>query len=121
MFPCGVPLVNLLMCDNLLGLTGVSDTLDELDRLRREASIEDLGQLRDDLQQAWQRQQDAAQEFRRLFDELQAGVENPTLQMALFLAPGARFHIFRREASLPLHAAPFCYPTEESQNCLRQN
>lgn len=71
LFPCGVPLVNMIIC-NQISLTDSS-----------------------------------------LMDELKAGVQSSSLLDVLALAEGARFYVLRREATLPIQSAAYCYPTDK--------
>ena len=113
LFQCGVPIANLFVCDSLLGMTGVEDTL----RAARDFDPDDMDlddylSIGDDLQEAWDDQEARWTTFRRNFNELQKGAEYPVFQYALFAAPGARFYVLRREATLPVHWAQYRYPTE---------
>ena len=71
LFPCGVPLANMIICKQL-------------------SSEEDS-----------------------VMDELKAGVQNSSLLDVLALAQDARFYVLRREATLPIQSAAYCYPTDK--------
>jgi hypothetical protein len=112
LYPCGVPIANLLVCRSLLGMTGIGDTVDDIEDMLDNPTMDDLIHVKDRVQDIYNQQRDSLNKAQRTFEELQAGAEYPALQFALLFAQGARFHVLRREASLPIQAAPYCYPTE---------
>lgn len=72
LFPCGVPLVNVLLCDQLSS-SGDSE----------------------------------------LMDEMKAGITNPSVLDALRYTQDAHFYVLRREATMPVQWASYCYPTDK--------
>jgi hypothetical protein len=111
LYPCGVPIANLFVCRSLFGMTGIGDTIDGLENIIENASVEDLQNVQGEVTDLWNNQTAALDEAQRNFRELQAGAEYPAFQFALMFAQGARFHILRREATLPIQGAPYEYPT----------
>lgn len=112
LYPCGVPIASMLVCDSILGMTGLDDTFDSLRDISDSTSIEDLRSVSRDLQNGLRDQQESYRDFRRDYAELRAGAEYPDYLMVLLLARNARFHVLRREATLPIQGAPYRYPTE---------
>jgi len=108
--PCGVPLVNALICKSLMGMMG----LDQVDDLISGINPANLNpdQIRD-LKSNAQNRLDAAQEemdeAQRKLNELK-GAEYAAYQYALLLQPSAYFHVVIREATLPIQKATYEYP-----------
>lgn len=113
---CGVPLVNILMCDSFFSMTGIGRALDELQRLRdlelSDISLGQLREVRDALTNAWDAVENGHPEYRQALHEL-SGAEYGGYLYALLLAPRTYFHVIRREATLPIQKASYCYPTQD--------
>jgi hypothetical protein len=112
LYPCGVPIANLLVCRSLLGMTGIEDTIENIEDLLEEPTLEELLTIDQQVRDIYQQQADALSRAQRNFKELQAGAEHPSFLYGLLFAQGARFHVLRREATLPIQGAPYCYPNE---------
>jgi hypothetical protein len=117
LYPCSVPIANLFVCSSLLDMTGIPKATAGVTELiasaRETRSLNDLRNLRRRIQELYDRTRNKLNEAQRNFEELQAGAEQPNLQLALLFAQGARFHVLRREATLPIHGASYEYPTAE--------
>lgn len=108
LFPCTVPLVNLIVCKKIdpgssTGFVGqIADAVDMLDALKQG----DLDALRDGADEP-------SEEDKLLLKELRAGVQSPDLLDTMLRASSARFHVLRAETTLPLQSAAYAYPTAD--------
>jgi hypothetical protein len=46
-------------------------------------------------------------------DEMKAGITNPSVLDALRYTQDAHFYVLRREATMPVQWASYCYPTDK--------
>lgn len=105
LFPCSVPLVNMIICRKFepknatIGST-ISQVREGADRLR-----DPLGTTSNPSK--------ASPEEQALITELSAGVPDPDLLDTLLSADQGRFYVLRSEMTLPIQSAMYAYPTAD--------
>jgi len=113
LFPCSVPLVNMIVCrkfdakaGGLAGaFAGARDTLrDARDTLSRDESSGSMLEP-DGLEPT------AAEEAE--IEELRAGVPDPDMLDMLLAAEQGRFYVLSAEMTLPIQSAAYAYPTAD--------
>jgi len=115
LFSCGVPIVNHLICKSFFELTGVGEMIGGFEDLFTDPSLENFENAKTKLNAVLSSDPGNKTATMRNFEELQAGAEHPTTQYALMAFRDARFHVLRREATLPVQGAPYTYATKEDK------
>lgn len=113
LFSCGVPIANYLICRSYFDLTGVGELIGGFEDLFTEPSRENFENAKGKLNAVLSSDPSRKTATMRNFEELQAGAEHATIQYALMAVRDARFHVLRREATLPVQSAPYAYATKE--------
>jgi hypothetical protein len=108
LLPCNVPLAREILCEDLVGMTGIPDAVRSAAEAVREPGVESFTRViaswRRDFPRDWKN-------FERNMKEL-LRAEWSALQLGLYLQTDERFVVLRGEATLPNHGAAYKYHSQ---------
>ena len=107
LLPCNVPLARSLVCDDVIGMTGIPDAGWKMVKAVNNPSFETFESAYDAWVEAGKRTKTLEQSMLEMFR-----AEWSWLQLPILARPGERFVFITREASLPNHGAAYKYHSE---------